>query len=620
MNSVALSISKIFKGAARTIDTFPVTIAFAFLFAFVTFIRIQVDWPQQEQYNFLFNCLHLSFAFGAVSSLMLITFVQSRFNTKSSLLFVNILGIVITAVAFLLLYFYGATTELSNIRYTSLSSLAVGRIIAAMLISMLAFIVLAEYPKVKSGFSQSLFMTHKAFFIALLYGTVILAGTSGVATAVKALLYHGMSDKVYMYLGTLAGFLAFTIFVGYFPDFRKGINDDHREEAQKQPRFIEILFGYILVPITLALTIVLLLWAGQSILKGNWPSFMMLYRIAAVYAIGGIWLHIMVTDHETGVEKFYRKIYPVAALIILAFEAWALYRQINQFGLKITEYWFIIIWITAVLSSCLLLILKENSHNKIILVTCIAALVSVSPVIGYHSLPVLAQLDRLENLLTSQGMLQSGNLVPASKLPNEKIRESITDAVSYVANSKNAKLPDWFDKNLDNSEVFKQKLGFEQTWPKPDQDYYPGDNNYLSLSLVLRPEPMDISNYQWSVTIGDNYGKQSTSTFVKGKNGEYQISWISDTASQIPLLQIKNKDKMILEQSMSDYIETITKKYPPLSGGGMKEVSIEDMSLKLETEEISVLLIFSNIDINVDVQNDSINYWLNLKNLYLHEK
>ena len=263
MKTFLNSISQVFKGSVKAFRTFPAAIGCALAFALVTMIRIQLDWPQQEPYNFLFNCLHWSFAFGAVFGLASTTAVQSRINTKKSFIAANLLAALVTALTFLLLYLLGkADPTLYGSRYNTISVISEVRVGVGILISLLAFIVLAGYPKDKSDFSSSLFMTHKAFFIALIYGLVILGGTSGVARAVQALLYNDMSSKVYMYIDTLAGFIAFTIFVGYFPDFRKGTDDEHREIAQRQPRFIEVLFGYILVPIVLALTVVLLIWAG----------------------------------------------------------------------------------------------------------------------------------------------------------------------------------------------------------------------------------------------------------------------------------------------------------------------------------------------------------------------
>ena len=606
MNSFTRSITNIFGGAVRAFETFPAAILSALAFAIVTVIRIQLDWPAQEPYNFLFNCLHWTFALGAVFSMAAITIAQSRFNNKNAFLTANLIGAAVTVIAFLMLYFLGEAHTDITARYAIISTLAVARVGAAILVSFLVFIVIAAYPKEQSDFARSFFMTHKALFIALIYGIVMMAGASGVAGAVQALLYHEMSGKVYMYLGTLTGFLAFTIFLGYFPDFRKGVMDEHREIAQKQPRFIEILFSYIIIPILFALTLVLFLWSGRTVLTGTWPEFIRLAGIATAYSSIGLWLHIMVTHHESGLAKFYRRFYPFAALIILAFEAWALSVQLGKYGLKTTEYWFILVWVITVIAAVLLLKLKAKAHHLIIALICAVAVFSVLPFVGYHSLPVTAQVNRLEKLLSSQGMLENSKLIPATTEPELSVRESITDAVYYLSYAEDAKLPRWFNKNLNEHDAFKTGFGFEPVRPKSND----GAVDYLGTSLYLKPDAIDISDYKWGIHLQGDKEK------ITGDKGVYTINWIINSDG-IPTLKVDLDDRVILEKDMNGYIDEITAKYPPGQQTGPIEASLEDMSLRLENQEVAVLLIFNNVQINVDPLGDRINYWMDLDMIYL---
>jgi len=621
INTFMKSIVKVFKGSAEAFKRFPASIGCALAFAVVTMIRIQLDWPQQEPYNFLFNCLHWSFALGAIFSLAAITAAKSRFEGSRAFVAANLLGLAAAALTFLGLYLFGATDPITTgSRYATVTGLAASRVGVAMLISFLAFVVLAGYPKDHSDFARSLFMTTKAFFIALIYGAVITGGTDGVAGAVQALLYHDMSEKVYMYLATLSGFLMFTIFVGYFPDFTKGKTDEHREVAQKQPRFIEILFVYIMIPIVIALTVVLLIWAGRTVMGIAQIQFIQLYSIATAYAVGGIWLHIMVTHHESGLAKFYRRVYPVAAIVILAFEAWALMQQLGNSGLKITEYSFSIIWVIAVVSAVLLIFIKAKAHIPIIALTCAMALISVLPVIGYNVLPVNAQVNRLEKLLVGQNMLKDGKLVPAAAEPDRAVRESITDAVDYLAYTSDAKLPQWFDTHLGENDVFKSKLGFEKTWPEYNNNNGGGSDNILSTYLYLPSGTLDISGYRWAIsTMNEKESQGKISNIIVGDKGTYEINWSVASGNGIPYLRVLKGDKVIIEQDLMGYIDKVAAKYPPGKSQSY-EPELEDMCLRIETPEVKLLLVFSNVQINVDPQRDTINYWLSLDAIYVGEK
>ncbi len=618
MSYVIGSILMVFKGAVNAFKRFPASIGSALGFAVVTIIRIQLDWPQQEPYNFLFNSLHWAFALGAIFSLAAITAAQSRFNAKKAFWLANILGVIVIGGTFLLLYsFDGQTPMISGTRYNVVSLLASARVIAAMLISILAFIVLAGYPKEESNFSKSLFMTHKAFFIALFYGVVIMAGASGVAGAFQALLYNDMSSKVYMYIGTLTGFLVYTFFVGYFPDFRKGEPHPKREIAQKQPRFVEILFVYIMIPIMLALTFVLLAWAAKTILQGmGEASFIRLSSIATAYAVVGIWLHVMVTEYDLALAKFYRRIYPIAAIVILAFEAWALIVQLGASGLKTAEYSFSLLFILTASAAVLLIVLKAKAHLPIVIVTCVLAVFAVLPVVGYYALPVTAQTDRLEKLLISQEILKEGQLIPVTVEPDKETKISITDAVEFLAYAEGAKLPVWFSEDLAQDKVFQEKLGFEKTWPESDPINQGG---YIGTSLHLKPGPVNILGYNWAIDLGSFYGESRNSVTVEGDRGLYKITWIGDTKSGIPSLKIELNDSIIIEKDMNEYIDRITEKYPP---GGREpfEANLDDMSVMFETPEISIFVVFNYAEITLDPTYDDISYWLELNAIYIKEK
>ena len=242
---------------------------------------------------------------------------------------------------------------------------------------------------------------------------------------------------------------------------------------------------------------------------------------------------------------------------------------------------------------------------------------SVLPVLGYHALPAAAQVSRLEKLLISQGMLEGNKLVPSAAEPERSIRESITDAVMYIADSRDAELPAWFDRDLRNSGTFKEKLGFEQTWPEPEVIDPKGAGGYMGTSLYLKESAVDISGYQWAIRPQESYKRGEEAFGVNGKRGLYEIYWNMNYPNGIPSLRIMLDEQLILEKNMNDYIDRITSKYPP-GREGSREADIEDMSFVLETPEVKVMLIFDNIDINVNPSGDTI-YWINLRP-YMKEK
>jgi len=332
MDNFKSAISGVFKRAAEAFQNYPAAMGNALLFAIVSIVKIHMDWEVQQEYSILLNSLQWAMAVGAVWSLTAITGANSRYNTRKAFTGANLFGFSATLVTFILLFLFGESGLDREYRY--LSSIAQSRTSVAIAIGIVVFVYLASFPREESDFSRAFLMTHKAFFVASLYGIVLMMGTSGVAGAIQALLYNDMSNKVFQYIGVIVGFMTFSIFIGYFPDFRKDVQDPRRQELQEQPKFVQVMLGYILVPILLALTLVLLLWTVRTVLSGVESSFVRLSGIAASYALGGIWLHIMVTRQDTGLVNFFKRVYPFTALVILAFEAWALIVQLRDTGLQ----------------------------------------------------------------------------------------------------------------------------------------------------------------------------------------------------------------------------------------------------------------------------------------------
>jgi len=620
MNTFVRSVVKTFEGMLLSFKRYPETIACALAFSLVTIVRIHLDWEEQKAYNFILNALHWTFAFGALFSLALVTFEKSRMNKRQTRLLVGVAVGGTAILTFVLLFLFGgADPAFAGLGSGSLSALAIARVSAAMYCSLVAFVILAAYSNGRSDFSKAFFMSHKAFFTALIYGSVLLGGTSGVAGAVQALLYENMSSKVYMYIGTLAGFITFAIFVGFFPDFTKDKEDERRDIAEKQPKFIEILLGYILTPVMLALTLVLLIWTGKTVAAGIEASFMQLARIASMYALGGIWLSFMTVGYENGVSRFYRKAFPVAALLILTAEVWSIAVQVGESGWKTTEYVVSLILILAVVAAVLFLLKKKNAQVLIALLSAFLVLVSVLPMAGYHAFPVRDQISRLEGFLAQEGMLKGDELTPAEKEPALSVREGITDAVAFLAYAQSAKLPSWFDRNMGDSYSFKKAFGFEQAWPEPDYSGPSDTGAYIGVSLRLPVEMVDISGYDWAVTLNDFESKGSAAVEMETEKGLYQIQWVINTPDGIPELRIALDDRSLVEKDLRDYIDGVTKKYPPGKNQSVN-ASLEDMCYKVETPEISVLLVFSNVDVGIDMQNDDFQYWLSLNALYFKEK
>lgn len=610
MESLIFEIKKIFKDAIKSFYRFPASITSAIIISIIGIIRISMGWEAQKPYDFLFDSIQISALLGAISSMALVVLDEIRDKKdKQSFLLANISGLILGGISFILIYFFGGNIGEDGLKYiTSISSARMGALIFT---SIVLFIYFISKSKTVKRFSDSFFISHRAFIISAIYGLVIMIGVSGVLGAFQSLVYRDMSYKVYQYLGVMVGFMTYTIFLGYFPSFRGPGDREKIEEIKTQPRFIYVLFSYILVPIMTGLTLVLLIWSVRVILNGIDVSFNQLSSIASSYVIVGIWLHIMVSQHENKMANFYKKAYPFSAILVLIFEAWALVVQLGKFGLKTGEYSFLMIWIFASISILLLILQKDRAYRKISITAIIISIVWVLPIIGYADITFNSQINRLEEILIEEALLQDGEIKRAEGEVEREKRGQITDAVDFISNSEKKNTPNWFKKDLNKDKVFRDTFGFEKTY-----GIYLEPTDYSSVNLNLETGLIDIKEYDLSFIIGPNR-KEGNSAEFEINDKKYEINWSEISQEQdIPKIEIKFGDKEIIKEDLKEYFEKLLEKYPPEANRSIN-APIEDLSLSIEAEDIEILLVFESINIYSDRREDRMDYYTNLQGIYI---
>jgi len=611
MDSLRLTIDKVFKGAAKSFYRFPAAILSALIISITAIVRIAMEWDMQASYNLLFDSIQISFLLGAVFSMATVTLDEIKSDQKNSFfMLANIVGILVASISFLLLYFYGG--KISGDKTAYLSSIALARVSVAIFISAVAFVYIISKSESMDSFSDSFFITHRAFIVSATYGLVIMIGVSGVLGAFEALVYNDMDYKIYQYLGVAVGFLTYTIFLGYFPSFRGVESEEEIEKIKEQPRFIFVLLDYILIPIMIALTVVLLIWSVRVILKGVDVSFNRLSGIASSYVIIGIWLHIMVAKHETKLAEFYKRVYLLAGILILVFEAWALFVQLSKFGLKTAEYSFLMIWIFAIISVVLLIFLKHKAYRKIAITASVIAVIWVLPIIGYEDITFNSQMKRLEKLLIGQGLLENNHIVAKDGEIEYIIRGEITDAVDFISYSEKSNKPNWFKKDLNESKLFKETFGFEKTY-----GLYPEDLDNSSTHFRLTADMIDISGYALSLNVYSNEKTDGFNTF-EGKKGSYDIR-VSNEHAEVPKIVVRFEDGIIIEEDMSNYLADLISKYP-LEENRDIQASFDDMNMVIEGEDISILVVLNEINAYFDKTKDKMDYYVDFYGIYIRDK
>lgn len=618
MNNFLESIKKVFGGATKAFKRYPIVLINALFLTVISIIQVSLDLEFYSNERFLFTCLQLAAVLGTVVPLAGFALIERKEKNNIKFVVANVLGVLVTIITFVLLYYFSVVSEYlkyQDIFYKKLSNISEVRVFIITFVSLLLFTLFISEPEKEGSYARSFFMVHKAFTIALIYGLVILIGVSSVIAVFQNLLLDVFDSNIYKYIGIISAFIGFTVFVGYFPNPKDEDVEKQKEIAEKQSKFIQVLFEYILAPVMLALTIVLILWSLKKIIVGIGDDFNEISAIAFSYTYVGIWLHLMLTNYKTGLANFYKKVYPIAALFILIFEAVALVNNVILLGLRTIEYNFILIWIFAFMSAIALIAKKDKSHNFIVLTGIVLLLISVSPYINYKSLPARCQINRLEKILLEKDMLQDNKIVHSKVELDKDTKELIKESVYYLSNLEYEKLPVWFDKKLYDSKVFEKTFGFP--------DYYYNDKTYrvyITKNASNKDDLIEIKDYSYLLNIISysfiQNGKEAT---FKGERGEYKIYWNQKETTDSPSLKITLNEKTIYENSLEEFINIIENKYFKNDEDESYTIPIEDMSYEIKTEGLNLKVIFNEISIKENIKNNTKTYNFEMKLLLINE-
>ncbi|MDW7656993.1 MAG: hypothetical protein SCM11_07445 [Bacillota bacterium] len=574
MNKFTIAVSRIFSGILRSMIRFPAAMLSAFAIAAIATVRVQLDTHTHDK---LFTSLQLSFLLGAALAMALTVLVIGLTQRKSFFWAANLTALLVAGTAFLLIYLpVGDLAEIAAARIIALS--------AAAIILFLLFI--SRDPAM--DFNQASFMTLKASLIAAVYALVIMLGLMFIAFTVESLLYKAMDEKVYMHISVWSAFAWFAFFLGYFPDFRRGATDPQHEIAGRQPRFAEVLFAYVLVPLMSLLTAVLLIWAIQILVVGDWPSFNQLSVIFTTYTLFGIFLAVMISHYPQPVARWYKKVFPFAALVFLAFEAYAWVSQIQMNGFMTNTYFIAILWLLAVAGALVLLIAPIAKNRLIAWLASGLCVLIILPWVGYHEAPVLAQQTRLKNVLIRNQMLSDSKIQPAPATISEQDKVIISRSADFLLNVDDVRKADWFSGSIRSYSEFKLVFGFEYTTDTGEPIARP---DKFSVDLELPAGSVAIVGYTHAA-----YPSYEPFADFNASDAAIRVELIQSDGGQDIALSVQKDRQEIYLQDLRPWLDDLALRYQDINWKETQQApSIDDLTFSVEREDFRLLVVFQSV-------------------------
>ena len=521
MSKFAKSVENIFRGIGKAFFRYPISMVTAFLVALIGIIFVgDIGFFEIKFLTALQVSLLLCGAIGMVISALIQKF-ELEFEVKI-LMYIATVGIA--AAAFSALNFNDVAVNIEILP----------RLGALMIICFLVFLVIPSYKNDKYDFNDTVFMNLKGYFIAGIYSLVILLGLYAVTFAFQSLIYSDLSSKVYAYIGLFSLFLWYAFYLGHLPDFSERETDAAIDRAIRQPKFIEILNQYILVPLIGLMSLVLIVWIGRILIFQTWPTFGMVSGIFVTYSVLGILLYVLVSKKELKVSQLYRRIFPIIALVFLGFEGYSAWKEFVMNGLSTFTY-FVVLILLGTASASIVFIFNSVKRNRFVAyILVVMTVISVTPVIGYMDLP------GNENFAIERNYMKDNYPDPNDKSTNLKV------------------------------------------------DY---------IIINVKDEPLDITGYKYSLTSINDFSEEFL-VFNKKDHYliSFESNEIYDGKGDFPRIRIKKNGVNYVNQSMEEYLRGMFNKYKKVGtmySENERALSSKLMSYAFEKEGLKIKIFFS---------------------------
>ncbi|NCU25324.1 DUF4153 domain-containing protein [Candidatus Nomurabacteria bacterium] len=580
MNKFKRVVLGIVKRGGLAFTCFPASMALAVILAG---LYVWLVYAEPESNERLWTSLQIALISASVAGIALSALARVFREKSREFVIANVATVVWGGIAFVLLIFVKGIEKFPETK-------VVIWVLGIALASLFTFLVIPTFRERLVSYNDMFFMTIKSFFIAFLYSGVLMAGFSFVAFAVERLLWDDMDEKVYLYILIGSLLIGYTFFLGYFPDFRKKDPDEYSERALKaadQPRFAEVLFQNIMIPIVAALSVVLLVWSVKIVITGDWPSFTQIAGIFTAYTLSSVALYLLVSSYDTKLVKFYKKFNPAATLVFLGFEIYPIYERIAAEGLKVLEYVIVVLWVFAAVCSVCFLLLPVVKNRVVSYVAAVLILLMMLPGTGLIDAPFYAQSARLRSVLVRNEMLDGDSVVPDASISDED-KAIITSVANYLYYNSERDLPGWLADELIDMKDFKKVFGFDEFFGdgsgvpgKPSEYFYlnlgAGALNVEGYTFFI-PGQMLVETAEVSVGSGDG------SYVVKLSDEEYGAGG----KIRIPSVQVTVKGGDVFVVSLEDLVDEIYAEYVAdegNAGAGSQKSNYTDLS----EDELSVV-------------------------------
>lgn len=295
----------------------------------------------------------------------------------------------------------------------------------------------------------------RAFIISNIYSFIVFVGISGIIFALNSLFKFNFGSSVYLRVAIFS-FILFNV-VTFFSDFPK-VRDSFTD--YKYPKAFRILLVYIITPIVIIYTAILLAYFVKILVLWQIPNNLIVNLVIWFASFSIVYLFFLSrVDSITFINKF-KIVFAFTLFPLLGMMFFAIYLRIKEYGMTENRYIVIAVGLWIFLSLIYYIFYRENSNISIpIFLSVIILITGIGPA-SATSLSIRSQNARFEKLLRDNKMIAGEEIKPNINIESDA-KSQIVDIVSYMVRTDRVDKLSYMPKDFKLSEdSFTKLFGF----------------------------------------------------------------------------------------------------------------------------------------------------------------
>lgn len=459
-----------FTGILEAARRYPLTVALLVILAAVNAFAIN---DQFENYRNYITALIVGACLGLVGQQVYERFFIGKRNR-----------LLLLGGAFLLMLGYYWCIVLPATSASELSS----KTSVAFLALLFAFIWI---PTIRHSihFSKSFMVAFKALVTTILFTIIIIAGISAIIMAVDLLLFSVDYSTIPHMINVTLTLFAPIFFLSFIPLYQGGEDEEKVKQATDVPKNLSVLFSYVIIPITVVYTFILVLYILLNIGGDLWTENL-LESLLISYAITVLIVYVLASNIENKMTYYFQKIFPKILVPIVIFQTIASVMMIEEEGLTHGRYYVIMFGVFATIIGIIFSFFSKKI-GLIAPILIIFAWISIVPPTDAFTISRVNHVNRLDQILINHDMRANESIIADLEISVEDQVE-ITNLVRYLDRMGYAEDVEWLPNNLFYSNRFEETFGFA---PRDGIDQPERTESYFAYLEWSQSDSLSISRY-----------------------------------------------------------------------------------------------------------------------------